>query len=55
MYKLCKNIFGGEPTIVIRLSDNASIPFDPANSDYQEYLRWLEQGNTPLPVDEEKQ
>jgi hypothetical protein len=37
---------------VIRLTDNAFIPFDPANTDYQEYLRWLEVGNEPLPADE---
>jgi hypothetical protein len=28
------------------------IPFNPANTDYQEYLKWLEEGNTPLPADE---
>jgi hypothetical protein len=35
-----------------RTTDNAFIPFDPANTDYQTYLKWLEEGNEPLPADE---
>jgi hypothetical protein len=38
--------------IVQRLSDNVYIPFVPDNTDYQVYLKWLEEGNTPLPADE---
>ena len=36
---------------VLRLSDNASIPFDPRNVDYRAYLEWMAAGNTPLPAD----
>ena len=51
MYKLTINPYGGTQ-VVIRLSDNAHIPFDENNTDYQQYLKWLEEGNTPLPADE---
>lgn len=52
MYKLYKNIFGTIANGVIRINDNAYIPFDPANRDYTEYLEWLSLGNTPIPADE---
>ena len=38
---------------VRRLSDNAFIPFDPDNTDYQAYLAWLAEGNVPLPPDDQ--
>ena len=46
MYKLQKG-YQGAINSVIRLSDNACIPFDPNNTDYQAYLKWVAQGNTP--------
>ena len=50
MYKLIKDSLTNKVHIVQRLSDGAFIPFDPDNTDYQEYLRWLEAGNTPEPA-----
>ena len=57
MYKLQSNqisLAGNviEPQSIVRISDNAFIPFDPDNTDYQEYLKWVAEGNEPLPPDE---
>jgi hypothetical protein len=38
--------------VILRVSDNACIPFDQDNTDYQAYLKWLEEGNTPLPAED---
>ena len=51
MYKLINNIETQEADTVQRLSDNVCIPLDPANRDYQEYLQWLDDGNTPEEAD----
>jgi hypothetical protein len=51
MYKLQNNPYN-QITSVSRLFDGATIPFDPDNTDYQAYLAWIKEGNTPLPADE---
>jgi hypothetical protein len=50
MYKLFKYPVSNEQG-VIRTSDNACIPFDSSNTDYQAYLLWLAEGNTPEAAD----
>jgi hypothetical protein len=54
MYKLCADhpVFGASNT-VIRLADGAAIPFVADNTDYQAYLKWVAEGNTPLPAENE--
>jgi hypothetical protein len=54
MYKLVKDALGETVCINKSMEDdtNISIPLDPDNTDYQQYLKWVEEGNTPLPADE---
>ena len=53
MYQqLLDSMTGLEAQCIKRIADNAFIPFDPANTDYVAYLKWLEEGNTPEPADE---
>jgi hypothetical protein len=53
MYKQIRYFDGQISTYrVLRIADNTSIPFEPTSIDYQEYLDWIADGNTPLPADE---
>jgi hypothetical protein len=54
MYKIIKSVPLGNIIGVKKYENNTvlSIPFDPDNTDYQAYLKWLDEGNEPLPADE---
>lgn len=54
MYKQLFDVIENKTSnkVILRTTDGATIPTDPANTDYQEYLRWLEAGNTPIPAEE---
>jgi hypothetical protein len=52
MYKLIKDNITNQIKVICRLEDEAYIPMDEANTDYQAYLKWLDEGNTPLPAEE---
>jgi len=53
MYKLIKSPSGVIQNLVQR-QDGAIIPFDTANTDYQAYLKWVAEGNEPLPAEEQQ-
>ena len=50
-YKLQKGSFGDVVAVTI-IGQNISIPLVESNTDYQTYLKWLAEGNTPEPADE---
>jgi hypothetical protein len=51
MYKIVLDEKGNNCAIR-RLSDDVLIPLATANTDYQAYLKWVAEGNTPEPADE---
>ena len=56
MYKLNLNSITNKPCSVNKITDDGSIisiPFDPANTDYQAYLKWVAEGNQPEPAEEQ--
>lgn len=50
MYKLMNDPIRGNVGWVLRLADEANIPFDPANTDAQQFARWMQEGNKPEPA-----
>jgi hypothetical protein len=51
MYKLIKSNFTGNVDSVLNLENHLNIPFNPDNTDYQAYLKWVAEGNTPEPAE----
>ena len=45
-YKI-QNDFQGNPIAITIVGQTISIPMNPDNSDYQAYLKWVADGNTP--------
>jgi hypothetical protein len=51
MYRIVIDKLSNKQFGVERISDDAHIPFDPDNTDYQAYLKWLAEGNEPEPAE----
>jgi hypothetical protein len=54
MYLTLKNFDGTPANCCKHEPTGAIIPFDPTNTDYQEYLKWVAEGNEPLPPDSQE-
>ncbi len=52
-YQLSNHPVSGNLVCVLKRESGKllSIPFDPDNTDYQEYLEWVAEGNTPDPAE----
>ena len=50
-YKLLNDFNGNPINVIKRKSDSAHIPMNEENTDYQEYLEWVAEGNTPEAAD----
>jgi len=48
MYKLIKNTLTNTISNVLRIEDNAFIPFDPANTDYQNFKKAINEETAEL-------
>jgi len=54
-YQLANPPYGGDPVVIKKINDDGSIiwlPYDVGNRDYQEYLEWVAEGNTPEPAED---
>jgi hypothetical protein len=51
-YKLLNPILPKTVSTTVLRSDNAWIPMDEDNTDYQAYLKWVSEGNVAQPADE---
>jgi hypothetical protein len=50
-YKLYKTLDGKDAAMSVGVDPQVSFIFDEQNTDYQAFLKWLAEGNTPLPSD----